>query len=295
MDTQNILFELNEKFHLPSLTFGFWQNSQLPTAYVANRFCKGAVSLLGAHVLSYIPNGNEDILWISQKSNLEAGKAIRGGIPLCWPWFGSPPAPAHGVARIQFWEFKNAAALPDGSDTLTFELSVTDPHPLTVNMSVNFGEKLSVSLTTVNTGNAVFQLADAIHTYFHIGEISETRIHGLGNVTAENRVDNTEFIAKEAFGFKAETDNIYHSEAAVTIEDPVLKRKILVEKENSRTTIVWNPWIAKSQRMPDFGDEEYHTMVCVEAANCSIDKIDLAPGAKHTLCQKISVIECKNC
>ena len=94
----------------------------------------------------------------------------------------------------------------------------------------------------------------------------------------------------EAFGFEAETDNIYHSEAAVTIEDPVMKRKILVEKENSITTVVWNPWIAKSQRMADFGDEEYHTMVCVEAANCSVGMVDLAPGAKHTLVQKISVI-----
>ncbi len=195
------------------------------------------------------------------------------------------------MARIQFWKFKDAVSLPDGSDTLTFELSVTEPHPLTVSMSVNFGAKLTVSLTTINTGKTAFQLADAIHTYFHVGEISEIRIHGLGGAVAENRVDNTEFTAEEAFGFEAETDYIYHSEAAVTIEDRKLKRKILVEKENSRTTIVWNPWIAKSQRMPDFGDEEYHTMVCVEAANCSVDKIDLAPGASHTLTQKISLAD----
>ena len=291
MNSQDVLFDLNEKFHQPSLTFGFWQDSQLPTAFVANRFCKGAVSLLGAHILSYIPDGKEDLLWMSQKSNLEAGKAIRGGIPICWPWFGSQPEPAHGVARIQFWEFKAAAALPDGSDTLTFELSITDPHPLTVSMSVNFGAKLTVSLTTVNTGNTAFQLGDAIHTYFSIGEISRTVIHGLGGAFAKNCVEKTNFTAQDAFGFNAETDNIYHSEAAVTIDDPVLKRKILVEKENSRTTVVWNPWIAKSKRMPDFGDEEYHTMVCVEAANCSVDKIDLAPGATHTLTQKISLLD----
>ena len=289
MNVQDTLLQLNEKFHSPSLTFGFWKNSQLPTAYIANRFCTGAVSLFGAHILSYIPEKQEDLLWISQSSHLEAPKAIRGGIPICWPWFGGDPAPAHGVARIQYWNLTDAVSLPDGSDTLSFELTITEPHELTARLKVNFGAKLTVALTTVNTGKTDFLLGDAIHTYFRIGEISRTRIHGLGGAVAENRVDNTEFTAaQEPFVFSGETDHIYHSEAAVTIEDPVLKRRILVEKENSRTTVVWNPWIAKSRRMADFGDEEYHTMVCLEAANCSVDRIPLAPGAEHTLIQKIS-------
>ena len=290
MNAQETLFELNEKFNRPSLTFGFWKDSELPTAYIANKFCKGAVTLFGAHILSYVPEGKEDVLWVSQKSIFAPPKGIRGGIPLCWPWFGPDPAPTHGVARIQFWQLKDAAVLADGSDSLTFELSVTDPHPLKVSMTVNFGAKLTVSMTTVNTGSTAYKLGDAIHTYFNIGEITQTTIRGLGGAFTENRVNNTDFTAQDAFGFEAETDNIYHSEAAVTIDDPVKKRKILVEKENSRTTVVWNPWIAKSQRMADFGDEEYHTMVCVEAANCSVDRIDLAPGASHTLTQKISVI-----
>ena len=289
MDVQDTLFELNEKFKLPSLTFGFWKDSELPTAFIANKYCKGAVSLFGAHIMSYIPTGKEEVIWLSQFSKFEAPKAIRGGVPVCWPWFGPVPAPTHGTARTQFWDLKNAVAEPDGSDTLTFELSVTEPHPLTAVLKVNFGAKLTISLTTVNNGKE-FKLGDAIHTYFKIGEITQTKIHGLGGAVTENRVNNTEFTAQDTFGFEAETDNIYHSEAAVTIEDLVMKRKILVEKENSITTVVWNPWIAKSQRMADFGDEEYHTMVCVEAANCSVGMIDLAPGAKHTLVQKISVI-----
>lgn len=290
MNAQETLLELNEKFHCPSLSFGFWKDSELPTAYVANKYCKGAVSLYGAHILSYIPDGKEDVLWLSQKSIFAAPKGIRGGIPLCWPWFGPDPAPTHGVARIQFWQLIDAVELSDGSDSLAFELAVTEPHPLKVRMTVNFGAKLTVSMTTVNTGSTVYKLGDAIHTYFNIGEITQTTICGLGGAFTENRVNNTDFTAQDAFGFEAETDNIYHSEAAVTIDDPVKKRKILVEKENSRTTVVWNPWIAKSQRMADFGDEEYHTMVCVEAANCSVDRIDLEPGASHTLIQKISVI-----
>lgn len=291
MNAQETLLQLNEKFAAPSLTFGFWKDSGLPTAFIANKFCKGAVSLYGAHILSYVPEGQDDVLWVSRESQFAEPKGIRGGVPICWPWFGSDPAPSHGTARIQFWELKNASSCPDGSDSLTFELSVREPHPLKVSMTVVFGAKLSVSLTTVNVGTTAFKLGDAIHTYFNIGEISQTVIHGLGGAFTENRVNNTDFTAPDSFSFEAETDNIYHSQAAVTIEDPVKKRKILVEKENSRTTVVWNPWIAKSQRMADFGDEEYHTMVCVEAANCSVDRIDLAPGASHTLIQKISVIK----
>ena len=290
MNEQDLLLELNEKFKIPSLTFGFWKDSKLPAAFVANKFCTGAVSIFGAHILSYVPAGKQDLLWISKESHLEAPKAIRGGIPLCWPWFGGDPKPSHGFARTSFWQLVAAEVQPDGSDTLTFDFSATEPHPLKVTLKVNFGAKLTVSLTTENVGKTDFLLGDAIHTYFHVGEISKTRIHGLGGAPTENRVDMTEFTAEDDFGFAAETDNIYHSVAPVTIEDPVLNRRILVEKENSITTVVWNPWIAKSQRMPDFGDEEYHTMVCVEAANCSVGRVTLVPGSKHTLTQKISLL-----
>ena len=289
MNEQDILLDLNEKFQSASLTFGFWKDSKLPTVFVANRFCRGAVTLYGAHILSYIPAGQEDLIMVSEKSLFEAPKGIRGGIPVCWPWFGSNPAPSHGVARIQFWELKNAVSMPDGSDTLTFELTVRDPHELTVTLEANFGAALTISVTTVNNGKTAYQLGEAIHTYFKVGEIAKTQIRGLGGAQCDNRLNNQLSTAPDVFGFEAETDNVYHSEATVIIEDPVLKRKIKVEKKNSRDTVVWNPWIDKSRRMTDFGDEEYHGMVCVEAANCFDNKVDLQPGANHTLVQKISV------
>ena len=289
MNEQELLLQLNEKFHFPSLFFDFWKDSKLPTAFISNRFCSGAVSLYGAHVLSYIPKDQEEVLMISEKSLFNPPKGIRGGIPVCWPWFGSDPAPSHGIARIQFWELKNAVPQADGSDTLTFELSVAEPHELTLTLEVNFGASLTVAATTVNRGKSSFLLGEALHTYFRVGEIAETLIRGLGGASFDNRLNDQTARAPEVFGFRAETDNIYHSEAAVTIEDPVLKRRIRVEKQNSRDTVVWNPWIDKSKRMADFGDEEYHRMVCVEAANCFGNRIDLAPGAAHTLVQKITL------
>lgn len=291
MNEQELLLQLNEKFHFPSLFFDFWKDSKLPTAFISNRFCSGAVTLYGAHVLSYIPKDQEEVLMISEKSLFNPPKGIRGGIPVCWPWFGSDPAPSHGIARIQYWELKKAEPQADGSDTLTFELTVTEPHELTITLEVNFGAALTVAATTVNNGKSSFLLGEALHTYFRVGEIAETQIRGLGGAQLDNRLTSQISTAPDVFGFRSETDNIYHSEAAVSIEDPVLKRRIRVEKQNSRDTVVWNPWIDKSKRMADFGDEEYHRMVCVEAANCFGNRIDLAPGAAHTLIQKISLEE----
>lgn len=290
MDAQETALQLNEKFHSESLSFGFWENSQLPTAFINNKYCKGAVTLYGAHILSYVPTGKSEVLMLSKKSPFAEPKAIRGGIPLCWPWFGPVPQPTHGIARTQFWDMTAAVHEADGSDTLVFMLSVEQPHRLDVMLNVNFGASLTIALTTVNQGTAAYTLTDAIHTYFKVNAIEKTFIHGLGGAETENRVNNTEFVAEDGFGFSAETDNIYHSEAAVTIDDQASGRKILVEKKNSGTTVVWNPWIEKSKRMADFDDEEYHGMVCVEAANCSIGKIELAPGEKHTLIQKITVL-----
>ena len=290
MNTQEMVQDLNSKFQSDSIRFGIWENSDLPTIFVTNKYCQGAVSVFGAHVLSYIPAGQQEVLMMSKASHLAAPKAIRGGIPLCWPWFGGDPQPTHGTGRIQFWNVTAVIREADGSDTICLTLSIEEPHRLDASLKVNFGKKLSITLNTVNQGDTAFVLAEGIHTYFSIGEISQCFIHGLGGAKAENRVDNTEFVAADTFGFEAETDNIYYSTSAITIEDRAWNRKILVEKLNSNTSVVWNPWIAKSQRMPDFGDEEYHNMVCVEATNCAGAKINLEPGRAHSITQLISVL-----
>ncbi|OQA88844.1 MAG: putative glucose-6-phosphate 1-epimerase [Lentisphaerae bacterium ADurb.Bin242] len=290
MNTQELALALNEEFHSESVTFGFWGNSSLPAAFISNPFCTGAVSPYGAHVLSYVPAGKKDLLMMSAESPLEEPNGIRGGVPICWPWFGPDPKPAHGTARIQYWKLTGVKQEADGSDTLTFRLSVTEPHRLDVFYEVNFGAKLTMKLTTVNKGSTVFSLTDAIHTYFRVGEIEKTTISGLGGSQVENRVNSPAGICPDQFGFESETDNIYHSSSAVTITDNAWNRQILVEKSGSKTTVVWNPWIEKSKKLTGFGDEEYHIMVCVEAANCSTDRIELGSGESHTLTQTISEV-----
>lgn len=294
MDTAERIAELNGKFKSESVTFGAWHDSQLPAAFVSNCYCRGAVSPFGAHVLSYVPEGEKDLIMVSEHSVYAPPKAIRGGVPVCWPWFGPAAQPMHGVARIQYWNLAAVRKESDGSDTLVFELSITEPHRLGAVFEVHFGAKLSMRLTTVNQGDTPFALGGALHTYFSVGEIEKVTISGLGGSTYCDRAGGGNIPGCHCagdFGFTAETDNIYASDAAVTILDPVMARKILVEKSGSHATAVWNPWIEKAKNMADFGDEEYHRMVCVEAANCGDDIVTLAPRMSHTLSQTVSLLQ----
>ena len=290
MQMDELVCQLNEKFSSKSVIFGCWKDSELPTAFIANKFCRGAVTLYGGHVLSYEPEGEKDLLWISKKSLFQAPKGIRGGIPVCWPWFGGNPQPGHGIARIQFWNMVSATEEADGSTTIVMHLDVTDPHDLSITLRANFGAKLTVETQTVNNSDEPYVLTGALHTYFNIGEIGETFVEGLGGAKAENRTWKKGFTCEGTFGFDAEHDYVYSSTSNVIINDKKMGRKILVEKSGSGTTVVWNPWIDKSKAMPDFGDEEYHTMLCVEAANCYDNFIRLEKGQFHKLSQTISLL-----
>ncbi|MEI3005493.1 MAG: hypothetical protein V8T87_12845 [Victivallales bacterium] len=154
MDAANLIAELNGKFKSESISFGTWKDSSLPTAFISNQYCKGAVSPYGAHVLSYVPNGEKDLIMVSELSAYEPPKAIRGGVPVCWPWFGPAAKPMHGVARIQYWNMTAVRKESDGSDTVVFGLSIYEPHRLDAVFEVNFGAKLSMKLITVNQGTA---------------------------------------------------------------------------------------------------------------------------------------------
>ena len=285
--------DLNAKFKSESVSFGMWKNSSLPVALISNKFCRGAVSPYGAHVLSYVPEGEQDLIMVSSESAFEAPKAIRGGVPVCWPWFGPVPKPAHGIARLQYWNVTAVKKESCGADTLVFGLSVSEPHKLDALFEVTFGAKLSMKLTTINQGDSSFDLGEALHTYFLVGEIEKTTISGLGGAVYCDRSgggNKPGCLCAGDFGFSAETDNIYDSDRSVTIIDPVLKRKIFVEKSGSKATVVWNPWIEKAKAMSEFRDDEYRFMVCVEAANCAHDLIRLAPGKSHTLTQVVSLL-----
>jgi D-hexose-6-phosphate mutarotase len=270
---------------------------------ISNVHAEAKIALAGAHIMSYIPAGGSDLLWMSSKSDFEYGKAIRGGVPVCWPWFGdkSGETNKHGFVRNEKWSVKAVAELKDGSTLLTLELTDKDlkfyqaAFPFTVQMTFYIGKHLEITLSACNLGVEPVEAASALHTYFAVSDISNVKISGLENVSFSNRVagaDPALTTESEALEIACEVDRLYVDTAsAVTITDSAEKRVIKVEKCGSNSCVVWNPWIAKSSKMADFAPEGYRSMLCVEAVAAFDDARLLYPGAVVSITQKISVTE----
>jgi glucose-6-phosphate 1-epimerase len=240
---------------------------------------------------------------MSSESRFEAGAPILGGIPVCWPWFGAHPGgeagmPFHGFARLEEWNVIGAGETAGGATRMELGLGESPrttalwPHPFDLRREVVVGADLRVALAMRNTGRVPFTCTCALHSYFAVGDIAAVRVLGLEGCRYADTVPvpEREAVQECPVLIEAETDRVYEdTEAATVIEDASLRRRIRVAKEGSRTTVVWNPWIAKSSRMPDFGDTEYRGMLCVETANARADARTIPPGGAHRLAATISV------
>jgi D-hexose-6-phosphate mutarotase len=254
------------------------------------------VYLQGAHVAHFQPKGEKPVLWMSAASRFEAGRPLRGGVPICFPWFGpkagSPDAPLHGFARILPWSVADVVRSADGSLRAVLELTAEAaarggfPRELSLSLGLTVSRTLRMELTVRNVDSAAATFEEALHSYFAVSDVRQVRIRGLEGVAY---VDKTAAMARKAgesepVAIAAETDRVYvGATGTVTIEDPGWRRRLVVGKSGSATTVVWNPWIAKAKAMPDFGDEEWTGMVCVETANAMDDAVTLAPGASHVM------------
>ena len=270
---------------------------------VKTAFSTASIALQGAHVMTWQPKGQKPVIWLSKAAKFAPGKSIRGGVPLCWPWFGPHATeaayPGHGFARTIPWLLVDAWKLPDGRVRLEFEPVMNDaacamwPHPSLVKNIVTIGQELEVELATTNTGQAPFPLGQALHTYFEIGDINKVEIAGLAGCTYIDKVAGSKRKKqKGAVTFTGETDRVYlGTTGCCGIVDPVLKRTILITSTGSRSTIVWNPWQEKAAKMGDFGKQGEDRMVCVETANAVDDVITLAPGETHRMSAQYRVIK----
>jgi glucose-6-phosphate 1-epimerase len=261
----------------------------LPLIRIESATSYAEIYLHGAHVSHFQKRNEPPLLFMSEASWFEAGKPIRGGVPIVFPWFGARDGmPAHGFARLAAWDVVAAKLLPDGSVMLHFRL----PHDDTFETDyiVTIGETLAMELTVTNTGRADFRFEACLHTYFQIGDIHHVEVSGLKGARYLDTLVSQDFTeAEETIRFTGETDRVYqNTAAAVDIRDPVLRRIIRIRKSGSLSTVVWNPWIGKSQRMPDFGDDEYLRMLCVESGNVKENAVVLKPGECSSLKAEIS-------
>ena len=297
IDTLNKNFSLNEGDNCLSFIN---TGADIPHIEIYNIFASAKISLQGAHILSWKPHNEDEVIWLSEKAVFAREKSIRGGIPICWPWFGAADEkresnivlPAHGFARTVFWQVIDSAALESGEIQITFKLDTTTlsinteelwPTPTTVIYRVIVGKTLSLELTTTNNSHKTFSLGQALHTYFSVGDIRETSVHGLDGKTYLDKPDG--FKRKQQIGnitFTDEVDRVYIGTSDDIIIDDK-KRKLVIKKSGSESTVVWNPWKGVADKMGDLGKEGYLKMLCVESANAADDTVTLAAGDSHTL------------
>ena len=292
---------LNTRYGIPGqVTFKDGPGG-LAIVEVANSHATATIALQGAHLMTWTPRGQKPVIWLSPAAKFAPGKSIRGGVPICWPWFG-PHAkeaswPGHGFARTVPWDVVETQSMRDGSTSLIFRLTESDatsaqwPHATPVDIRMVVGAALEIDLVTQNTGKSPVTVGDALHTYFEVGDIRQVEIQGLDGCPYIDKMDDSRKKKQDgAVTISAETDRIYlESVADCLIEDAALKRRIRISKRGSGSTIVWNPWVDKAAQMGDFGENGYLHMVCVESANAADDVVTIAPGNEHHLWVRYAV------
>lgn len=280
----------------------------LPVAEVNNNQARATISLQGAHLLSWIPVGDKEVIWLSDAAKFEPGKAIRGGIPICWPWFGAHGSlmdgvnansgfPAHGFVRTANWQVLAAEDLEGDRTRLTL---TTQPRPenapmwpqqTTLQFQLTIGKKLEIELITHNNSSQPVKIGQALHTYFRVGDIGKVVLHGLEDTDYLDKLED--YKLKRQTGpitINEEVDRIYlNTGTDCLIEDRALKRNIIINKCGSNSTVVWNPWQESASKMGDMGDAGYRTMLCVETANAATDVVTIEPGKAHHLWVKYEI------
>ncbi len=252
------------------------------------------VYLHGAHVTHYQPAHAQPVLFMSQASHFAPQQPIRGGVPICFPWFGpkadDPDAPAHGLARTRPWHIHSASA-DDHATTLT--LANDSIAPFHVTLRIELCDRLRLTLSVQNTGHADASYQVALHTYLILSDARKVTVTGLEHAAFIDKMNEArEFPPTgEPIRFTAETDRVYlDTDDSCIIHDAEAGRRIIIDKEGASHTVIWNPWIDKAARMPDFGDHEWPGMCCVETANVHADGITLPPGQSHDM---TAIIRCE--
>jgi len=271
-------------------------------AEINNARAHATISTYSGQVLSFRPkDSQDDLLFISDKAYYEDGKAIKGGIPVCWPWFGADPEnpdrPAHGFVRNRQWQVTGSESLSDGSTKIVMSMTDNDatralwPHPFRLDIEITVGDSLKVELVTHNTGNDSVTISQALHTYFRVGDIRKVSVLGLDGIQYLDKTnDSARMTQSGPVTVCGEVDRIYIDVTGdLTIDDSSLGRKIIIASSGCSTAVVWNPWVGIAASMADLDDDDYQRMLCVETANAGPDKVEIAAGEAHRLLTEYTI------
>ena len=301
-DAASHLDALHQQFGISGIAQVVAGNRGLPKIRITTRLASAEIYLHGAQITSWRPAGAEEVIFLSEHSIWKDGHAIRGGIPICFPWFrgkaDDPHAPTHGVVRTKEWRLDSITAEPDESVivTLSTESDAAThrwwPHQFRLVHRVTIGSTLRLELIATNLGPTTMRFEEALHTYFRVGQVDTARVRGLDQVAYLDNMDgNRRKIQHGDVVFAAPIDNAYlNTDGPLELVDPVLHRTLRTDKEASATTVVWNPWQQGAAALADFGNDEWRHMACVEASNIMDAAISLAPGEEHTMVATLSLV-----
>lgn len=275
----------------------------LPMIKVSNAYADALISVYAGQVLSFTPRGAADVLFVSDKAYYAAGKAIKGGVPVCWPWFGADPEgkgrPAHGFMRNRMWEMWGSSENADGSTTVTLGVESSPetlaiwPHAFKLAMEITVGKTLQLALVTQNTGDASFNITQALHTYFSVGDIVQTTVAGLEGTQYIDKAAGAGGAIKQqegAVSIAAEVDRVYLGvPAELAIADGAQNRTIRITSSGNKTAVVWNPWVEIAASMGDLQDDDYTRFVCVETTNAADDVVEVPAGGEFRLVVEYSL------
>ena len=294
--------ELNQEYGISGSLIFEASPGGLTRAVISTPLAEGDIYLQGAHVAHWTPRGQKPVLFMSCKSFFAPGKAIRGGIPIIFPWFGGrsdgKPGPAHGFARSVEWSVEKTGLVDNGTVEIVFGLAADDASralgfdAFTARFTVSIGAELVMALDIGNQDDQPLRCEEALHTYLAISDIRNVSVQGLEGTNYIDKTDN--FVRKvrpqEPIAIAKETDQVHlDTDATCTVSDPTWNRKIIVSKTGSQSTVVWNPWIAKTAGMADMAPDEWERMICVETANAADNTLVIEPGGTHRLTTTISV------
>lgn len=295
--------ELEDKFSIEG-EVGFAElEDDLVFLTVSNKYADVDICLYGAHITSFRPHDSMEVLYMSPESNFEVGKAIRGGIPVCFPWFGphktDSEMPQHGFARLMYWEVVKTSTFPSGETMVGLQLCSSEetkaywPYDFCAQLTVVVGSTLTVTLKVINTSSVPIEYTCALHSYFGLSSIDNLRIHGLQGTTYYNQLTGENGSQEEEILQIQEptTRHYLDTQSPVIIEDSIYRKYIRVAKIGSMVTTVWNPWEETCATISDLPDDAYETFVCVETVNAFNDPIVLAPQASHETSAMIGLVE----
>jgi glucose-6-phosphate 1-epimerase len=292
--------ELDRQLGIPGVARVSEGNGGMPRVQITGAFGHGEIYLHGAHLTSWKPPGNDEVIFVSSKSLWEEGKAIRGGIPICFPWFRAKSddahAPAHGVVRTKMWQIESVIEDENGVAVTMFTQSDERtrkwwPGEFRLVHRATFGSALRLELVCTNTGTTPFRFEEALHTYNRIANIPDVRLQGLDGVRyLDNTDSNNEKTQRGDVLIASQTDSAYrNTQDQVDLLDANKKRRIRLRKEHSLSTVVWNPWSEGAARLQDLGDGEWTQFLCVEASNILDAAIHLAPRQEHRMAAILTV------